>query len=158
MHTDDYLAIQNLVFRYVRCLDRGDFAGVGRLFAHADLHSQAGLVARCNPELVARVWRRHTLLYETGTPRTRHVVTNLIIEPDGDDRARAESYVVVIQQTRTLPLQPIIAGDYFDRFAKVDGQWRFTERRIGTEMLGNLSEHLAIPLAVPESCPRPQEW
>ena len=57
-------AIQNPVFRHARCLDCDDFAGVGRLFAHADLGSQAGRVAR-----------------------------NLIIEPGGDDRARPENCV-----------------------------------------------------------------
>jgi hypothetical protein len=158
MRADDYFAIQNLVFRYARCLDRGDYAGVGSLFAHADLYSLGRLVARSNAELIAEVWRKNTFLYENGTPRTRHVVTNLIIEPDGEKRARAESYVMVIQQTRTLPLQPIIAGDYFDRFAKVEGHWRFVERRIGTEMFGNLSEHLTNPITVPEGYARPQEW
>lgn len=157
MQADDYFSIQNLVFAYARCLDRGDFEGVGRLFADADLYSQGRLVARSDPRLVAEIWRRHAIVYENGTPRTRHLVTNLIIEPEGEDRARAESYVCVIQQTRTLPLQPVIAGDYLDRFAKIDGQWRFTERRIGTEMFGNLTEHLAIPLAVPETYRRPQE-
>jgi hypothetical protein len=158
MRAADYFAIQNLVFRYARCLDRGDYAGVGRLFAHAELYAQGRLVARSNPELVAETWRNHTYLYENGTPRTRHVVTNLIIEADGEERARAESYVMVIQQTRTLPLQPVIAGDYFDRFAKVDGQWRFTERRIGTELFGNLGEHLKVRMTVPETYQRPQEW
>lgn len=157
MQAEDYFSIQNLVFGYARLLDRGDFDGVGRLFAHADLYSQGKLVARSDPQRVATTWRKHTIAYENGTPRTRHFVTNLIIEPEDDGTARAESYVCVMQQTRTLPLQPVIAGDYLDRFAKVDGRWRFTERRIGTEMFGNLSGHLAIPLPVPSNYQRPQE-
>lgn len=116
------------------------------------------LVARSNSDLVEEIWRKHTRLYENGTPRCRHLVTNLIIEPDGVDRARAQSYVVVIQQTRTLPLQPIVAGDYLDRFVKVEGHWRFAERRIGVEMFGDLSEHLLVPLTAPERYRRPQEW
>ena len=46
------------------------------------------------------------------------------------------------QATEALPLQPIIGGRYFDRFAKVDGVWRFTERRMEMELFGNLSAHL----------------
>ena len=65
---------------------------------------------------------------------------------------------MVIQQTHSLPLQPIVAGDYFDRFARVDGQWRFVERHVGIEMFGNLAEHLAIPMDVPTEYRRPQEW
>ncbi len=158
MQADDYFAIRNLVFRYARCLDRSDYAGVGRLFAHADLYSQGRLVARSDPALVEDIWRRTIRPHDGGTPRTRHVVTNLIIEPEGDDRARSESYVMVIQQTHSLPLQPIVAGDYFDRFARVDGQWRFVERHVGIEMFGNLAEHLAIPMDVPTEYRRPQEW
>ena len=158
MQADDYFAIQNLVFRYALCLDHGDFAGVGRLFGHAELYSMDRLVARSNSDLVEEIWRKHTRLYENGTPRCRHLVTNLIIEPDGVDRARAQSYVVVIQQTRTLPLQPIVAGDYLDRFVKAEGHWRFAERRIGVEMFGDLSEHLLVPLTAPERYRRPQEW
>lgn len=158
MSVEDYLAIQNLVFRYARCLDRGDFDGVGQLFADADLYAQGNLVASSNPGLVAQVWRQSTLSHENGTPRTRHIVTNLIIEPDDDDRAHAESYVMVIQQTRALPLQPVVAGDYFDRFARIDGRWRFIERRIGIEMFGRMDEHLVVPMAMPEPLRRPQEW
>ena len=54
----------------------------------------------------------------------------------------AESYVVVFQQTEKLPLQAIIAGTYFDRFTKIDGTWRLTERIEDMELIGNLSEHL----------------
>ncbi len=158
MQAVDYFAIQNLVFRYARCLDRGDYAGVGRLFAHADLYSQGSLVARSDAARVEEIWRSSVRPYDNGTPRTRHVVTNLMIEADGADRARAESYVVVMQQTHTLPLQPIVAGDYFDRFAKVDGAWRFIERRIGIEMFGNTAEHLVTPMRAPAAYARPQEW
>ena len=44
----------------------------------------------------------------------------------------------------TLPLQPIIGGTYFDKFTKIDGTWRLTERVEDMELIGNLSEHLLI--------------
>jgi hypothetical protein len=40
------------------------------------------------------------------------------------------------------PLQPIVAGRYLDRFARVDGAWRFAERRILVDLVGDLSRHL----------------
>ena len=49
---------------------------------------------------------------------------------------------------RSVPLAPVIAGDYLDRFAKVDGTWRFTERRIGNDLFGDLSDHLLEPIEV----------
>jgi hypothetical protein len=48
----------------------------------------------------------------------------------------------VFQQTDELPLQPIIGTRNFDRFEKVDGQWRFAARRIEVDLLGNVSAHM----------------
>ena len=54
----------------------------------------------------------------------------------------ARSYFVVLQQTPELPLQPIVSGRYRDRFERVDGVWRFAERRVRTDHMGDLSAHL----------------
>jgi hypothetical protein len=66
----------------------------------------------------------------------------VIIEPDGPEAARAQSYILVHQATDALPLQPIIGGRYHDRFARVGGAWRFSERRMEIDLFGNLSAHL----------------
>ena len=49
---------------------------------------------------------------------------------------------MVFQAAPGLPLQPIITGSYLDRFEKVDGQWRFSERRELVGQTGDLSAHL----------------
>ena len=147
MMADDYFAIQNLVYRYCDRLDRGDFAAVGALFAHADFHVPSSPTPIRDPAAVAATYRQYTRLYpDTGTPKTRHVTTNLMIEPDGADAARAQSYVVVFQATGELPLQPVIACTNYDRFARVGGAWRFSERRIEMNLLGDLSAHMLQPI------------
>jgi len=146
MTADDYFAIQNLIYRYCDCIDRGDFAGIGRLFAHIELHVPALPEPVRGAAAIEAMYRQFTRVYpETGTPRTRHVTSNVIIEPDGADAARAQSYILVHQATDTLPLQPIIGGRYFDRFERVAGAWRFSERRMQMEQFGNLSAHLLQP-------------
>ena len=73
------------------------------------------------------------------------MTSNLIIESDGRDQAKARSNVIVFQGTAEFALRPIIASSYRDRFQRVDGGWRFAERRIGLEVadiLGDLSAHL----------------
>jgi hypothetical protein len=140
MNADDYFAIQNLIHRYPYHLDRGELDTMAALFAHADVYMGERHVVRSDPAGVAQAFRDFLQLYD-GSPRTRHITSNLIIEADGPDRARASSYVMVFQQTKALPLQPIIGGDYHDRFEKVSGVWRFAERRIGNDLFGDLSAH-----------------
>ena len=108
-------------------------------------------------QAVVELWRRFVRIHPNGTPRTRHIATNLIIDDDGPDKARAHSYILVVQHTAGAPLAPVIAGDYLDRFAKVDGTWRFTERRIGNDLFGDLSRHLLQPIEVAPDI-RPQRW
>jgi len=39
-------------------------------------------------------------------------------------------------------LQPIVSGRYHDRFERRDGQWRFVQRHVRTDLLGDVSRHL----------------
>ena len=143
MTADDYFQIQNLIYRYCDRIDRGDFAGLGALFEHATIHVPAMTEPVRGARAVEAMYTAFTRVYpETGTPRTRHVTSNVIIEPDGTDAARSESYVLVHQATPALALQPIIGGRYQDRFERVGGAWRFSERRIEIDLFGNLSAHL----------------
>ena len=141
MEADDYFAIQKLIFCYPYHLDRGEIDAVTALFAHATVYFQNQPPIDANSVAVARAFRDFLRIYPDGTPRTRHVMANVIIEPDGADYARSTSCVMVFQQTPDFPLQPIIGGDYADRFQKVDGAWRFIERRIRNDQFGDLSAH-----------------
>jgi hypothetical protein len=81
--------------------------------------------------------------YPDGTPRTKHVTTNVMVEVDGDT-ATARSYYTVMQQTEVLPLQPIICGRYHDTFTNQGGHWRFADRLIFSDLIGDLSQHLLV--------------
>jgi 3-phenylpropionate/cinnamic acid dioxygenase small subunit len=92
---------------------------------------------------VERLLRENVLVYDDGTPRTRHLTTNLIIEVDeAAGTAVSRAYFTVLQALADLPLQPIVSGRYFDRFARRDGRWRFVERRVRTDLVGDVSRHL----------------
>jgi 3-phenylpropionate/cinnamic acid dioxygenase small subunit len=78
-----------------------------------------------------------------GTPRTKHVTTNVIVEVDEEaGTAAARSYVTVFQARPGLALQAIMSGRYQDRFERRDGHWRFAERRVRIDLTGDLSGHL----------------
>ena len=148
MTADDYFAIQNLLYRYCDRLDRGDLDGMAKLFANADVYLPADPKPIRDPARIAALYRQYTRIYpDTGTPKTRHVTTNVMIEPEGETAARAQSYVIVFQATDSLQLQPVIGGRNYDRFERVDAVWRFRERRIESDLMGDLSAHMlqAIP-------------
>jgi len=134
--------ITNLLFRYAECMDAGDFAGAASLFAHARIKLADD--AYVDSAGVLAVWEAHVIRYECGTPRTKHVTTNPIVEVDeAAGTAACRSYYTVFQQVGDTPLQPIIAGRYHDRFERVDGAWRFVERDYSlTDLVGDLSRHL----------------
>jgi 3-phenylpropionate/cinnamic acid dioxygenase small subunit len=81
--------------------------------------------------------------YPDGTPRTRHVTTNLLIDVDEQaGTARSRSYFTVFQSLPDLPLQPIAAGHYEDRFTRAGDGWRFAERTVSTDFTGDTSHHV----------------
>ena len=53
----------------------------------------------------------------------------------------------MLQATKDVPLQPIVAGRYRDRFERSAGKWHFAEREMSVEQVGDVSDHLAFDLA-----------
>lgn len=137
------IAVANLVYRYAERIDAGDFDGVAELFRHGEITVEGSDVRRTGVDEVRSMYEGWTRRYDDGTPRTKHVTTNLLIEVNGGERtATCRSYFTVLQQTEDLHLQPIIAGRYHDRFERVDEEWRFVHRHMITDLVGDLSRHL----------------
>lgn len=140
-------AVRNLLGEYCERMDLGDWEGVGELFADAALADEHGTPLARGAEAVAAFYRSGTQLHD-GSPRTKHLVLNTILEVDeaaGD--ASARSSYVVLQQTAGTDLRPIITGRYRDAFARVDGTWRFVERRFLVDLVGDLAKHLTFDLS-----------
>jgi len=142
--------IENLLYTYAERIDAGDFEGIADLFAHGRiLPSPDGSadVAFEGREQVLGMYEAATRRYEDGTPRTRHVTTNAIVEADDDaGTGSARSYYTVLQQTDALALQPIICGHYHDTFRRIDGRWWFETRTMFVDLVGDLSHHLLYDL------------
>ncbi|MFC9556442.1 nuclear transport factor 2 family protein [Rhodococcus sp. NPDC056960] len=153
----DYLQIQNLIFRYPYLLDAGRFDEMGQLFARADIYIAGDLVVRSDARAVSELWSKYVRIYPNNTPRTHHIATNLMIEADGPGAIRTHSYILVVQNPPDVPLAPITAGDYLDRFVKDGDTWYFSERHIGNDLFGDMSHHLREPMAIDPDA-RPQRW
>ena len=85
--SDAPTAIANLLYRYAELMDAGDLDECADLFADAQvvLGDQAdGEPPVVDRDGLAAVWRSMVWLHEDGTPRTRHLVSNPIIEVTDD--------------------------------------------------------------------------
>ena len=137
--------IENLLYLYAERIDQGDFAGLADLFSNAEVTTEGITGATRGRQAVQKLYESTTRLYEDGTPKTKHVVTNAIVEVDeSGDGASCRSCFTVLQQTPKLPLQMIITGRYHDRFERAEGKWRFASRHMILEHFGDLSQHLMI--------------
>lgn len=147
---ESHHAISTLMFRYAECVDTADFDGLSALFAHGRLGSSSaaepdqGMVG----EQVGQFYAATNKVHSDGTLRTRHLSTNVMIDIDESAGvASARSYFVVLQATPNLPFQPIVGGRYEDRFDRVEGSWRFAERMVHVDQIGDMSEHLTFDLS-----------
>lgn len=147
MTTTPYEAIRNLLGRYCELIDSGDFSGVAELLAGAVLRDESGTEIARGRDAIAALYATTTRRHADGTPRTRHITANSIIEIDeASGTATARSAYVVLQATGSVPLQPIVSGRYRDRFARTSNGWAFTERTITVDLVGELGDHLTFPL------------
>jgi hypothetical protein len=141
--TDDTTQVANLIARYAELIDSGDFDGVADLLGDAGVGAGDGSTLLTGRKALAGLFTSTTRLYPDGTPGTKHVTTNLLLELDEEaGRATARSYWTVLQAVPGLPLQPILAGRYHDRFERREGLWRFTERRYLVDLVGDESHHM----------------
>ena len=82
------------------------------------------------------------IIYECGTPRTKHLMSNVDIEIESETRATARCCIMVMQAVAPeLPLQAIFIGRYEDVFEYADGQWRFLSRDIHPDLIGRMDFH-----------------
>ena len=123
----DWFDINNAFIRYATSLDRGDVDAVvdcfaedaslvspvlGEFFGHAGVRDFASRTARLRHE---------------GGVQFRHVVSNLVVDVEGD-LARATCYLLDFR-TRDGKTQLLSPGEYECVLRKIDGRWLF-ERRV----------------------------
>lgn len=140
-------AIQDVMYRYAEYVDLARFDELGALFAHGSLAAERADTPLRGATEIGNFYAATNKVHPDGTLRTRHLASNPIIEVDATGRrATARSYFVVFQATAAVPLQPIVAGRYHDRFHVVDGAWCFEDRLIYVDQIGNMSDHLSFDL------------
>jgi 3-phenylpropionate/cinnamic acid dioxygenase small subunit len=138
--------IENLVYTYAELMDAGDFDGVAGLFAHGRICGVEGgppETVFAGTTRVRQMYEMATRLYEDGTPKTKHLTSNVKVHVDQlAGTAHGGSYYCVTQATPDLPLQIIVTGHYKDTFHRIDGTWWFDTRIMFIDQVGDTSHHL----------------
>jgi len=128
----DEMAITALVHSYASLVDAGDVDAVAELFEHATWRSDASDVVRHGSAEVRPVYEQ--LITSGGATRTKHLLTNLTVAVrPGAPSASARCTWSVLRSDTGDQLSITLSGRYIDRFAKVDGRWRFADRLITTD-------------------------
>jgi hypothetical protein len=137
-------SVANLIYGLAEAIDDADGPRM------AELLGDATFVLGDNPprvggEAFAAMVERGMIRYD-GSPRTHHVVTNLVISIDdssgGAVVATARSQVTVLQAVPPdFPLQAVLGGRYEDRFGWTDDGWAWVERRMAITHRGDTSRH-----------------
>ena len=137
--------IRTLIGAYAERLDAGDLDGVAALFEHGVFRSVRGGDPLVGREAVRGQYEPVVLYPDDqfgASPRTKHVLGNIEVEVDGS-AATARCTFTVLQAVAAGSLHAVLAGRYEDRFERVEGTWRFTERIVHPDLLGDLSGHMA---------------
>jgi 3-phenylpropionate/cinnamic acid dioxygenase small subunit len=138
--------IENLVYAYAERMDAGDFDGVAALFAHGRIcgvEDGPPETVFNGAERVRQMYEMAVRLYEDGTPKTKHLTSNVQLHIDETaGSASGGAYYCVTQATPDLPLQIIVTGHYKDTFHRIDGTWWFDTRIMFIDQVGDTSQHL----------------
>ena len=132
--------IAALLVRYCDAMDAADWATVGELFVEGRLLGDDGSELARGRDGVAAFFERLVILHG-GSPQTKHLVLNTVIEAEAKDEVAARSTYLVLQATEGR-LEPVACGTYNDRFVRGQDEWSFTERRFRVDLAGDLTRHV----------------
>ena len=134
--------IERLMHLYAHRIDAAAFDEFAALFEHGTLHLR-GLAPPATGAAAVRDLVGRVVILHDGSPRTNHVMANILIDVT-DDRssATARSYVQVIHGLANEPIATIATAFYDDRFVRVDDRWWFESRVATASLVGDMSTHV----------------
>jgi uncharacterized protein (TIGR02246 family) len=133
----DVLLIERACERVV--VDSATFNDRREFAALADLYTDDGVVVRPNGQ---RIEGRAAIAaaYAAGPPDrvTRHLCSNMRVEVDAPDAARATTVVLIVSGQRSddpdvafgvVPSERHMVGEFADRLVRTEDGWRIAERQ-----------------------------
>lgn len=125
---DDRAAIQDVIYRYAHCVDRGDVEGVVDCFVYDDAGFAGADVDIQGRTQLTDFYRRALLDPHHGaSDASTHLMSNVLIESDADG-ARVETEAVVFRVYLDRNATVLRGLRYRDLFVKHQGAWRIRNR------------------------------
>ncbi|WP_310531281.1 nuclear transport factor 2 family protein [Novosphingobium sp.] len=119
----DKQAITEVLYRYCRGVDRGDVALLASVY-HDDGIDDHGFWKGLGKDFAVFI---NGMLLESGSGNCQHMISNVLIELDGDV-AFVESYSDAVRDTGTH--RESVQTRYLDRFERRLGEWRIAHRLV----------------------------
>lgn len=157
----DRMAIQDVLYRWCRSVDRLDYEGMRASF-HPDATDSHGAYCGGVDGLIDWIRERHKAI-----PFSMHSIGNILIEFAGPDLALVETYVRTVQRypaEATAALTQLSGGQvgagssgvdlmtcsrYLDRFQRRNGEWRIWQRTL----IQDWKQMVDVPQNAPRALP-----
>jgi 3-phenylpropionate/cinnamic acid dioxygenase small subunit len=123
----DYIAIRELSARYNRFVDDCRYDDFARCFTDDGVFEVVGLVTMKGRAEIAEI----TSKFGFGPV---HLTTDATIEIDGDEAHQVCSLLVGGRQKNRAAFRFLTTGRYDDRLVRTPDGWRFTHRRVDTDL------------------------
>jgi hypothetical protein len=122
-----HIEIRHVLSIYARGVDRADLETLSSVY-HPDATDDHGSFSGLGTEFARRLIEDEKDMTAVG----QHHITNVVIQLDGPDDARAESYFLAFHPHEDAgdPRLGIAAGRYLDLFQRRHGGWKILTRRV----------------------------
>jgi len=121
-------SIRHVVAAYAQCVDSGRIDELLALFLSDAVLEIVGQARHEGIDAIRAMFARGAehLSDSEDVPRIRHHVTSQLIDVENADEARSSCYWLAVVGSQGVDHW----GRYVDRLRRVDGAWRFAQRRI----------------------------
>ena len=147
MPTTSTHEIENLFYRYAYGIDAGDFESVAQLLKNASIHGAEGNIIAQGSEQIEKFYNQIIKIHpDTGTPKTQHVVSNILIQSESNDLLKVIANYSVFQKLNSAKVEVIICGQYHTSFKLGEHGWAFHQHQTKPLMVGDMTNHLNVSI------------
>lgn len=140
--------IENLFYTYANGIDDGKLAVTASLFRHGAIYDgNDNCLAQGEDEALAFYQRIIKIYPESKTPKTQHVITNVLLHEEQDGIIECTANYTVFQEIQRHTIATIICGQYQSTFKESAGRWHFHTHKTYPRIIGDLSKHLQVSIS-----------